>query len=204
MIPRGAASADMTALTITVLVAAATVAALDRRRRRSKLGGDVWPWMIAEIEANVRDGHILPAAVLGAALYGPRSLRAAASAAHRVWHASGDAVAALSELQHRAGDPRIDRLCETISAVHRFDSDATTVLTRLRTAALDDARRDRELERLRSGLRFAAWVTLMPVVAMAVRTAADAAAPAVGAAAWAWTAVAVTGARGARVFGLNR
>lgn len=200
--PRGAA--DMTALAIMVLAFAGVVAVVDHRRR-SELGGEVWPWMIDEIEANVRDGHTLPAAVLGVALYGPPSLRVAASAAHRVWRTNGEDGAALRELQHRAADPRVDRLCESVRAVHIFDGDVNALLARLRATALDDARRDRELKRLRSALRFAAWTALLPIAAMmSGRLAADAAALAVGAATWAWTAVAVTGARQARVFGVRR
>jgi Flp pilus assembly protein TadB len=194
----------MTAVAITMLVVAAIVAVFDRRRR-SGLDSDVCPWMIAEIEANVRGGHTLPVAVMGVALHGPPSLRRAANAARRVRRTSGDAIAALGELQHRVVDPRIDRLCEVAGAVHTFDGDVTAVLAHLRAAALDDARHDRELERARSALRFAAWVALLPVVAAAWgRLPAVAAALAVGAAAWAWTAVLVTGTRDARVFGMGR
>jgi hypothetical protein len=194
----------MTAVAIAMLVVAAIVAVFDRRRR-SGLECDVWPWMIAEIEANVRGGHTLPAAVLGVALHGPRALQRAATAARRVRRTSGDGITTLGELQQRAEDPRIDRLCAMVGAVHTFDGDATAVLAQLRAAAVEDARYDRELERARSGLRFAAWVALLPVAAAAWgRLPADAAALAVGAAGWAWTAVLVTGTNDARVFGMSR
>jgi hypothetical protein len=131
---------------------------------RPVLAGEVWPWMLDEIDARVRGGHTLPAAVLGVALHGPPALRAAASQAHGVWSSTGDAAAALRELKDRAADPRVDRLCETVVAVHTLDGDAAGVLERLRASAVDDARRDRELRRVRSAARFAGWLVLLTVV----------------------------------------
>ena len=132
---------------------------------RPVLAGTVWPWMIAEVDAHVRNGHTLPAAVLGIALHGPPALRAAAGEAQRVWSATGDAVAALRALQERAADPRVDRLCETAVAMHLLDDHGAPALERLRASADDDARRDREVRRARSAAWFAV-VFLAAVVAL--------------------------------------
>jgi hypothetical protein len=134
---------------------------------RPIIGGHVWPWMIEEIDARARRGYTLPAAVLGVALHGPPALRAAASLAHGVWTSTGDAAAALRELQRRARDPRVDRLCEIVVAVHTLDGDGAVVLERLRGSAVEDARRDRELARARSAARLAGWLMLLPVALVA-------------------------------------
>jgi membrane protein required for beta-lactamase induction len=94
-------------------------------------------------------------------------------------------------LQYRAADPRVDRLCETVVAVHTLDGDVTAALERLRATALEDARRDRELGRLRSATRFAAWLALLPVFAVVSgRASAGVVAFVIGAAVCAWTAAA--------------
>jgi hypothetical protein len=135
---------------------------------RPVLWGDVWPWMIDEIDARVWSGYTLPAAVLGVVLHGPPALQAAASEAHTVWSSTGDAAAALRVLQDRAADPRVDRLCETVVAVHMLDGDAAAVLERLRASAANDARRDRERGRVRSAARLAGWLAPLPVVVVAL------------------------------------
>jgi len=135
---------------------------------RLVLWGDTWPWMIDEIDARVWSGNTLPAAVLGVALNGPPALRAAASEAHSVWSSTGDAAAALRVLQESAADPRVDRLCEAVVAVHMLDGDAAALLERLRASAVDDARRDRELGRVRSAARLAGWLAPLPAVVVAL------------------------------------
>jgi hypothetical protein len=194
----------MTVLAIVVLMVGFGVAVSERRRRRARLDAELWPWMIDEIDAKVRGGQAPAAAVLGVALHGPAPLCAAATAAQRVWSSGGDAVAALTELQHGAADPRLDRLCETLAAVHAFDGDGAAVLARLRSDARHDARRDRELERQRSAVRCAAWLALAPVTAVVSgRLTAGPALLAIVAATCAWLGVAATRSRHVRVFGVR-
>ena len=192
----------VTLVAVVLLLVGSGAGAADRLRRRVRLDTDLWPWMIDEIEAKVRGGQAPAAAVLGVALHGPPPLRAAASAAQRVWSSGGDAVAALDELRRHAADSRFDRLCESVAAVHAFDGDGAATLARLRADARHDARRDRELERRRSAVRCAAWLALVPVAAVASgRLTAGPALLALSAAVCGWRGVAATGPRRGRVFG---
>jgi hypothetical protein len=190
----------VTVLATAVLVVASGVATVERRYRRRALRGALWPWMVDEVEARVRGGQAPAAAVLGVALHGPPRLRAAAGAAQRVWSSRGDTVAALDELRRRAADPRVDRLCELVGAVHVLDGDGAALLARLRAAAQRDVRRDRELERHAAAVRSAAWLALVPVAAsVSGHLPAAVAALAIGAALCAWLGVIVARPRGARV-----
>jgi hypothetical protein len=117
-----------------------------------------------------------------------------------VWSSRGDTVAALDELQRRAADPRVDRLCAAVGAAHVFDGDGAAALVRLRHAAREDARHDRELERHRAAVRAAAWLALVPVAAITSgHLSGTAAALGLGAAVCAWLGVVVARPRGVRV-----
>jgi Flp pilus assembly protein TadB len=192
-------------LAAAVLAIACGVAVLDRRRRML-LDAVVWPWVIDEIEARVRDGEPLPTAVLGVALQGPPVLAAAAEDARRVWSSRGDARASLRELRRVAADPRVDRLGAAVDAVHALGGDATDVLARLRASAVNDARRERELARVLATTRCAAWLALIPVVFVASgHLAAAPATLAVAAAVVAWSVVAVApGTAAPRLLGERR
>lgn len=162
--------------------------------------GEVWPWMVEEIAARIHRGDGVAPAVLGAAGGGPPPLRAAAEPAQRVWTSSGDTDAALRELRRAAGDPRMERLCALLLAAHTFDGDVAAVLARMRRRAAADAQRDRQLDRARSVVRFAARSALLPVVVVAsgrLGTAPAAVALVSAAIAWAATALALrsTGVR---------
>ena len=190
----------MTALAILALVAAGG-AWLSGRRARGRVDAEVWPWLIAEIEVAVRDGHAPSVALLGVALHGPPGVRAAAGPAVDVWRASGDPPAGVRVLQRTMADPCLDRICRTVEALEALDGDAAVALTRLRTAAVADAARKRQRHRCLQSLQLAAWVALAPVIAAATgHLGAAAGAVAVTAAVGAWsTWLIVLLGRGVRV-----
>ena len=158
----------VTAPGLVVLLAVGATALLVRRRARSRVDAEVWPWLIDEVEVAIAGGRPPAVALLGVALHGPPPLRTATRPAVDAWRASGDPSAGIRTLQHTMADPRLDRICRAVEAVVALDGDAAVALARLRTTAVADAGHDRQRRRSLRSMLLSAWVASVPLAAASV------------------------------------
>lgn len=154
--------------------------AADRRRQGAALDADLWPWLIAEIEAHVGAAVDAATAAVGVCLHGPPPVASAMRSAVTAHAGDTSPAVLLHALRNRLRDPRVDRLCDTVI------TGGSTDLARLRM--LEEAESDRERAQRRSVMvgTAARWMLLAPLVAVAAGAVADVAA-------WTIAALAIAG-----------